>query len=299
MYSANTNNQIITVFLNSRNAKVTNPGVYEFDMDTSISCSLSEMILLSLLEFQTPNTLPVFSSINNTFIYSVNDSVTNVPLIIRNLTIPSSIMNPVDFSNYINFDYITNRPAAYSTYEFSVNFNRQTFILEFSSNTKFTIITTTADEVLGLPTDINQYPLEASASPAYSIRWLPVSFVATHNIFLKTQEFTLNNMNSFGEITNTLARIPVNVNPGNTIFYRPVELNRFIVPTKTIKRLSLSFQNDKNQPIDIINFQLLFKIEFIYPQEQEEAYEKGTINYYFKNTIVADEEEQEPDVLGV
>ena len=123
--------------------------------------------------------------------------------------------------------------------------------------------------------------------------------IATHNIFLKTQEFTLNNVNSFGEITNTLARIPVNVNPGNTIFFRPVELNRFLIPTKTIKRLALSFQNDKNQPIEIINFQLSFKIEFVYPQEREESYDKGTIDYYFKNNIVPDEEEEQDEAFGV
>ena len=300
MYSANTNNQISTIFLNSRNAKRTgSTGIYEFEMETAISCSLSQMILLSLSEFQTPNTLPVFTAINNEFNYSVNDPITNVPLMTRNITIPDSIMNPIDFSNYINFNYITNRPPEYSAYEFSVNFNRQTFILEFSSNTKFTIISTTAYEALGLPDKAYQYPLEASVNPAYSIKWLPVSFVATHNIFIKTQEFTLNNINSFGEITNTLARIPVNVNPGHTIFYRPVELNRFLIPAKTIKNLALSFQNDKNQLIEIINFQLSFKIEFVFPQEREESYDKGTIDYYFKNNIIPDEEEEQDEAFGV
>ena len=73
MYSANTNNQISTIFLNSRNAKRTGAtGIYEFDMETAISCPLSQTILLSLSEFQTPNTLPIFTAINNEFNYSVN-----------------------------------------------------------------------------------------------------------------------------------------------------------------------------------------------------------------------------------
>lgn len=297
MYSANTNNQISTVFLNSRNARLSS-GAYEFDLETPLSCPLSQMLVISLLEFQTPNTLPIFNASNNQFSYSVNDPISNAPLITRNLIIPNTIMNPVDFCNYINFDYITNRPPVYSIYEFSVNFNRQTFILEFSSNTKFSIIATTAYEILGLPE--TNYPLEASTSPAYSIKWLPVSFISTHNIFVKTEEFTLNNINSYGQITNTLARIPVNVNPGCTIFYRPVELNRYIIPMKTIKRLALSFQNDKNQAIDTINFQLLFKVEFLYPQEKEESYDKGTIDYYFKNSILPqDDDQEEEEPLGV
>ena len=291
MYSANTNNQISTIFLNSNNAKISN-GSFEFDLETPIKCRLSENIILSLIEFQTANNFPIFTSYNNFFSYRINDPITNVQLFAREVTIPSTVMNPVDFCILVNADYIAYRPAIYTHLEFSVHFNKQTFILEFSSNTHFDIISTTASKELGLP---GPFPIASAYVPAYNIRELPVSFIASKNIFIKTQEFTLNNINSLGQITNTFARVPVNTNPGYTIFYRPVETNRFLIPTKTIKKLSMTFEKDNNTLIENIDFQMMLKIEFVYPQEREESYEAGTINYYFKNNPTMPEEEEEED----
>lgn len=296
MYQANTNSQISTIFLNSDNAKKSNNS-YEFDMTSAISCPLSQNILLSVAEFETPNTFPIFDSTNNIFNYTINHPVTNSVLFTMNLVIPSTIMNPVDFSNYVNYNYITTKPTGYDEFIFSVNYNRQTFILEFSCNTHFNIIYSNASKVLGLN---DEYPIYASQSPAYSIRQNPVSFIFTNNIFIKTQEFTLNNINSYGDITNTMARVQVNCNPGQMIFYKPIELNRFIIATKTIKKLTFSFENDRNQPIINLNFQLLLKVELVYPQVQDDStYQSGTIDYYLKNNIIPVEEEEQDEAFGV
>jgi hypothetical protein len=297
MYSANTNNQISTIYLNSKNAKIYD-NTFNFVLDTAISCPLSQNILMSVIEFHTPNDFPLFTNTNNTFNYSVNDPITNAPLIIGNLTIPSSIMNPIDFCNYVNFNYLSIRPAPYSSYIFSVNYNIQTFKLEFLSNTKFTIITTSANSILGFPRD-TVFPIEASTTPAFSLILNPVSFIFSSSIFIKTQEFTLNNINSYGNITNTLSRIPVNVNPGNTIFFRPTELNKFVLPIRKIKHLNITLENDRNDIIMPSNFQMMLKIEYIYPQSDDVPYDKGTIDYYFKtNQVLPEEEENEEEAFG-
>lgn len=295
MYHANSNNQISTIFLNSNNSKKTD-GAYEFDLETSITCPLSQNLLLSLIEFQTPNVLPIFDSTNNIFNFSINSPFNNSVLFTINLIIPNSIMNPVDFANYVNFEYLSLRPVENSEFEFSVFFNRQTFILEFSSNTHFKILNSTASTILGLN---DSYPILATQSPAYSIRQNPVNFISTNNIFIKTQEFTLNNINSYGQITNTFARVPVNCNPGGIIFYRPVELNKFIIPSRRLKKLTFNFENDRNQPINNLHFQIMLKIDYIFPQIKEESPEVGTINYYLKNNVLPQEEQVEPEPFGV
>ena len=93
-------------------------GYLNFDLETPIKCRLSEMLIISLIEFQTANNFPIFTSYNNFFSYRINDPVTNVQLFAREVTIPSTIMNPVDFCILVNADYIAYRPAIYAHLEF-------------------------------------------------------------------------------------------------------------------------------------------------------------------------------------
>ena len=70
-------------------------------------------------------------------------------------------------------------------------------------------------------------------SPAYSIK-IPsmIDFSGTKYIYITMRGITVSNLNSNGNIDNTLVRIPVNCDKHSIIFHRPSEVVHYIVERK-------------------------------------------------------------------
>ena len=283
------NSQLKTLYLNSQLGTKTN-NIYNFEFATPIICPLNQQIIISVAEFSVPNVFPLFNSSNN--VIATSESGTPYTL-----TIPDTIRNPIDFAAYWN----GNKPVGYTA---TLVYNKQTFKFTFFSTFPLSITTdTTCGRIIGLEyiNNVVQLSIGSTINPTWNLE-LPstVNFRPTDQIFIKTEELTLNNVNSFGTITNTLARVPVNAQPGSIIFYRPVELNRFIIPKKTIQTLKVGLVDALQKPLDIgsQSFQLLLKVEFIYPFDDETPYDKGSIPYFMKNELrlpdEAEEEEEQP-----
>ena len=283
------NSQLKTLYLNSQLGTKTN-NIYNFEFATPIICPLNQQIIISVAEFSVPNVFPLFNSSNN--VIATSESGNGFTL-----TIPDTIRNPVDFAAYWN----GNKPVGYTA---TLVYNKQTFKFTFFSSFPMSITTdTTCGRIIGLEyiNNVVQLSIGSTVNPTWNLE-LPstVNFRPTDQIFIKTEELTLNNVNSFGTITNTLARVPVNAQPGSIIFYRPVELNRFIIPKKTIQTLKVGLVDALQKPLDIgsQSFQLLLKVEFIYPFDDETPYDKGSIPYFMKNELrlpdEAEEEEEQP-----
>jgi hypothetical protein len=253
---------------------------------------LNQQAIISVAEFNVPNVFPLFNSSNN--VIATSESGTPYTL-----TIPDNIRNPIDFAAYWN----GNKPAGYTA---TLVYNKQNFKFTFFSSFPMSITTdTTCGRIIGLEYINNEVVLSigSTINPTWHLE-LPstINFRPTDQIFIKTEELTLNNVNSFGIITNTLARVPVNANPGSIIFYRPVELNRFIIPKKTIQTLKVGLVDALQKPLDIGSqaFQLLLKVEFMYPLDDDTPYDKGSIPYFIKNELrLPDEEEEEERPIGV
>ena len=284
----NSNSQLRTLYLNSQlGTKINN--TYNFDFATPISVPLNMLGIISVAEFSVPNVFPLFNSSNN--VIATSESGTPYTL-----TIPGTIRNPVDFAAYWN----GNKPAGYTA---TLVYNKNTFKFTFFSTFPMSITTdTTCGRIIGLEyiNNVVQLSIGSTINPTWNLE-LPstVNFRPTDQIFIKSEELTLNNVNSFGTITNTLARVPVNANPGSIIFYRPVELNRFIIQKKHIQNLKVSLVDALQNPLDIgsQSFQLLLKVEFMYPLVEDTPYDKGSIPYFIKNELrLPDEEEEVEDV---
>ena len=287
----NSNSQLRTLYINSQlGTKINN--TYNFEFATPISVPLNMLAIISVAEFCVPNVFPLFNSSNN--VISTSESGTPYTL-----TIPNSIRNPIDFAAYWN----GNKPAGYTA---TLVYNKQNFKFTFFSTFPMSITTdTTCGRIIGLEyiNNVVQLSIGSTTSPTWHLE-LPstVNFRPTDQIFIKTEELTLNNVNSFGIITNTLARVPVNAQPGSVIFYRPVELNRFIIQKKNIQNLKVSLVDALQNPLDIgsQSFQLLLKVEFMYPIDDDVPYDKGSIPYFMKNELrLPDEEEEEEQPFGV
>ena len=284
----NSNSQLKTLYLNSQLGTKTN-NIYNFEFATPIICPLNQQIIISVSEFSVPYVFPLFNSSNNVIATSESGFVFT-------LIIPDTIRNPIDFAAYWN----GNKPAGYTA---TLVYNKQTFKFTFFSSFPMSIMTeTTCGRIIGLEyiNNVVQLSIGSSVNPTWHLE-LPstINFRPTDQIFIKTEELTLNNVNSFGTITNTLARVPVNTMPGSIIFYRPTELNRFIIPKKTIQTLKVGLVDALQKPLDIGSqaFQLLLKVEFMYPLDDETPYDKGSIPYFMKNELrLPDEEEEEEEV---
>jgi hypothetical protein len=285
------NSQLKTLYLNSQLGTKTN-NIYNFEFATPIICPLNQQIIISVSEFSVPYVFPLFNSSNN--VIATSESGTPYTL-----TLPDTLRNPIDFAAYWN----GNKPAGYTA---TLVYNKQTFKFTFFSTFPMSITTdTTCGRIIGLEyiNNVVQLSIGSTTNPTWHLE-LPstVNFRPTDQIFIKTEELTLNNINSFGTITNTLARVPVNTMPGSIIFYRPVELNRFIIAKKTIQTLKVGLTDALQRPLDIGSqaFQLLLKVEFIYPFDDEVPYDKGSIPYFIKNELrLPDEEEEEEVPFGV
>ena len=283
----NSNSQLKTLYLNSQLGTKTN-NIYNFEFATPIICPLNMQTIISVSEFSVPYVFPLFNSSNN--VIATSESGTPYTL-----TIPDNIRNPIDFAAYWN----GNKPAGYTA---TLVYNKQNFKFTFFSTFPMSITTdTTCGRIIGLEyiNNVVQLSIGSTTSPTWHLE-LPstVNFRPTDQIFIKTDELTLNNVNSFGIITNTLARVPVNAQPGSVIFYRPVELNRFIIQKKNIQNLKVSLVDALQNPLDIgsQSFQLLLKVEFMYPIDDDVPYDKGSIPYFMKNELrLPDEEEEEEE----
>tara|TARA_R100000900_G_scaffold35775_1_gene29552 strand:- start:1497 stop:2378 length:882 start_codon:yes stop_codon:yes gene_type:complete len=280
----NSNSQLKTLYLNSQLATKTN-NIYNFEFATPIICPLNMQTIISVAEFNVPNVFPLFNSSNN--VIATSESGTPYTL-----TIPDTIRNPIDFAAYWN----GNKPVGYTA---TLVYNKQTFKFTFFSTFPLSITTdTTCGRIIGLEyiNNVVQLSIGSIINPTWHLE-LPstINFRPTDQIFIKSEELTLNNVNSFGTITNTLARVPVNTQPGSIIFYRPVELNRFIIPKKTIQTLKIGLVDALQKPLDIGSqaFQLLLKVEFMYPLDDETPYDKGSIPYFMKNELRLPDEEEE------
>jgi len=282
----NSNSQLKTLYLNSQLATKTN-NTYNFEFATPILCPINMQTIISLAEFNVANVFPLFNSSNN--VIATSESGTPYTL-----TIPDTIRNPIDFAAYWN----GNKPVGYTS---TLVYNKQTFKFTFFSTFPLSITTdTTCGRIIGLEyiNNVVQLSIGSVVNPTWHLE-LPstINFRPTDQIFIKTEELTLNNINSFGTITNTLARVPVNAQPGSVIFYRPVELNRFIIAKKTIQTLKIALVDALQKPLDIGSqpFQLLLKVEFIFPFDDEVPYDKGTIPYFMKNLLRMPEAEEEEE----
>lgn len=297
MYQHNSNNQISTIHLNSKLATARGD-VTTFNFNTPISCPLTQQIVISVAEFYIPN---VFSNINeNTNTLKIRYYET--PTIYDDYTfiIPIKYWSPKAFTEYVNQQFTG------SGININIFYNKTLFKMEFSSTNNFRISTgTTCGSFLGLNKDNNNQwilPLYAQLAPTYHL-YPPstINFKATDTIFIKNSDFTLQNINSYGNINNTICRVPVNCNYGESIYYRPTELDRFIVYKKTINNFGISLTDDVGNKLDYggQDFNLLLKIEYMYPIVNDVPEDKGTIPYFIKNKLFLPSDPiEENEVLG-
>jgi hypothetical protein len=123
--------------------------------------------------------------------------------------------------------------------------------------------------------------LSSVVSPSYHIT-MPstVNFSGTRFIFLKFKNITVNNINSNGITDNAMVRIDNNAPYGYYIFYRPMEVHKFLLHKRAIHNITFTLTDTKGTDLNIwsADAQITMKIEFLYKPKLR-SMEEGTISY--------------------
>lgn len=282
MYKLNTPFPSYNIFLNSKDCDVKKDNRYKFNMNTKISTPLNTQFLLSVEDVIIPNVYDNILTYNNkiSFLYGT-EKFTH--------TIPTGRYSVYQFRDNMNsFFSAINK-------DITCTFDKKTFKLSFVSQTEINIINessypTTIGDIIGA----YDFPI-VWGPPIYTITLNVVNFSGTKYIFINAENLTINNLNSLGNIDNTLCRIPVNCNFGETINYQPSNPTRYLINKRTFDSFIISLEDDHNFPLLIKqDFQIQLRIDVIYPEELKDI-EEGTILHKLKMINAKEEVKDDED----
>ncbi len=282
MYKLDTNIQSATVYLDSTNCVNRSP-YFQYDLASSVSCPTGVKMLLSVAQVSLPNVINNVTEYNNTFSVQTNHSPTLTDFTI---IIPVGIYSAWSFRDYLNSQFVARSIPINCIY--NTNSFKYTFVSSYDFSIKNTTNhPTTCGQLIGVAkSSNNQYILPIQAgSPYFSIE-MPstVYFSSTPYVFLKISNISLSNINSRGNINDSLLRFPVNCEAGQMIQYRPTELNKFLIPSSNINTVRIHLEDVYNHPLAIpsgVELQVVLKIDYIYPAPDQD-YGVGTIPYFYK-----------------
>lgn len=300
-YVLDTNIQTNTIYLDSTNCVSRNP-YFKYDLATGITCPTACRMLLSVQSISLPNVINTITEKNNQLSIRIMTSG-GVSVLIYTLTFPIGISSAWAVRDYINSQTVGPYNAVQCIYD------EKSFRFKFVSTFNFEIVSTenrptTCGALIGLgKDDSNNFIFPETATAPFYTLIMPstVNFIATPYVFLKINNFTLTNINSFGIISNSLVRFPVNCEYGQIIQYRPTEVNRFLINRNDITSIEMYLEDIYNNKLSIPNgveLQVILKFEYVYPASEKMPYDAGTIQHYFKTNPPPEVEEFDEEAIG-
>jgi len=297
-YNLNTpfSNQVI--FLNTENSLIRSidgeGSQYQYNFQSPIQVQNNCQLLISITDAQLPNIMPNVSANNNKISFYV-------PTFSKYFTI-----TVIDSDGSVNKNYNINSFLSFVNDKITIEANSQFSLYGYYdennakiiwySNYAFQIINTISYPTTCLSLiggkkdqfnnyiyydDDNEIILNSITNPSYHIS-MPscVNFSNTRFIFLKFKNISVPNMNSVGLIDNAIIRINNNSPFGYYIFYRPNDIQRFLITKKSISNIAfrLTDMDDNDLNIWSNDAQITIKLETIYKPELKSA-EEGTIIY--------------------
>jgi len=297
----NTPLQTNTVYLDSLNCVRRSPN-FLYNLATPIRSPVALKMLLSVENVTFRNTLPNVVDGKMSFIYDTL-GLNGTPQYLT-FDIPTGIYSMNSFKNEFN-EFANNNIG---TGLFICKVDMTNFKFSFASTVPCSIINTAAypttiGRQLGVTySDDNQevFPINSVGSPAETI-FMPRSFdwSGGQYVFLKMSAITLNNINSLGDINDTLIRVPINCNIGYVVNYRPTDVIRFIIERSEINTIAIRLEDQYNNVLSPDDLQVILRVDFIVPPEVDTRGE-GTIDFYWgENQQTGVEEEDDEDIFGV
>jgi hypothetical protein len=295
MYQLDTPYSSQILFLNSENSVFKNidgEGSYQYDFQTPIQLPTNCQMLISITDAQMPNIIPNVTSSNNTISFSIPTFSKLFTITIREDDgITDRVYNVQEWLAVVNEKITYEAVSQFSLYG---GFNTSTSKITWYCNYPFQILSnveypTTCFDLIGFKKNrFNEVVYESEGvllssvlNPSYHIT-MPscVNFSGTRFIFVKFKNISVNNLNSRGVTDQAVVRIDNNAPFGFMIFYRPIEVHRFIINRQTINNISFTLTDTQGKELNIFSndAQITIKLEYMY-KPNIRSMEEGTINY--------------------
>jgi hypothetical protein len=244
------------IYLKSQEASISISDAHKiFYLNNPITPPSNIRIMLGCHNFECPNSLYNINTTNNILNVSAEGNDVSITIPVGNY---DSDTFAVKITQLLAGEY-DNLGDTLIVCEF----NNDNYIFEFSSNNPFSIISTTADVELGL---LGQTPTPLGSN---YICENVCNLAGISGIFIKIKNLGFNNLDSYGDITNTIARCDVNVNFGEYIFYSPAEVLYFAINDKNIQYLEVQLTDDEGNEIQLNGgrWSLVLSAHFSYEKE--------------------------------
>jgi len=288
-------NQVI--FMNSENSvfkQIDGEGEYVYSFNTPIQLPTNCEMLISVTDAQFPNVIPNVTENNNkiSFYIPTFSKYFTITLQEDDGTI-DKVYNVSEWLSFVNAKIIIEANSQFTLYG---EFQSSTSKIKWFSNFHFQIINTnsyptncydligfakTRSNSVSYYDEDNGILLNSTTNPSYHITMPSViNFSGTRFIFLKFKNISVPNLNSGGNTDNSIVRIDNNAPYGYFIFYRPMEVQRFVIRKQTINNISFTLTDTQGNELNIFSSdaQITLKIEFKYKPELR-SMEEGTIQY--------------------
>lgn len=285
-------NQVI--FLDTNNAVFRNidgnNNEYQYNFQTPVQVPLNCDLLLSITDAQLPNVMPNVSDKNNKISFELPTFNTLFTItVIDDDGSADKNYNVNSFLNVINFKILF---EAGTKFILNGSYDESNAKIVWFCNFPFKIIntinfpTTCLSLIGGNKDNFNNFSddeilFESISNPSFHIN-MPstVNFTNTRFIFLKFKNISVPNMNSKGVQDNSIIRITNNAAFAHYIFYRPNDIQRFLITKKTISNIAFTLTDINGDDLNIWSndAQITIKLETIYKPELKSA-EEGTIIY--------------------
>ena len=283
------------IFLNSQNSNfksIDGQGEYSYNFQTPVQLPTNCDMLISVTDAQIPNIIPNVGSTNNKISFSVPTFSMFFTITIQEPDgTTERAYNVNEWLAFVNEQIYIESSGRFSLYgSFQSTMSKIQWFCDFA----FQIIDTpnyptTCYDLIGFKKDThnqiiyesNEILLSSIVNPAFHIT-MPssVNFAGTRFIFVKFKNISVNNLNSNGVMDDAMVRIDNNAPFGYMIFYRPMEVQRFIIRKNTISNISFTLTDTNGNDLNIFSndAQITLKLEYMYKPEMR-SHEEGTINY--------------------
>ena len=140
-------------------------------------------------------------------------------------------------------------------YSITMTFDQDTNKFTLASATSFTINKTTMSKELGA------YDLPQTGTTYISNKI--VNMAGTSSIYIKSDNMSIQNINSFGKENGVIAKVIVDTSPGSYIFHQPSSPQYFIL-SNPMSYININLVDDDNEYLDLngLNWSLTLSIEY-------------------------------------
>jgi len=247
-----TNRSGINVYLQSDNATTSLGESHKvFQFQNGIKVPPDQDILVSLTNFSMANTL-----------YNINLGFNEIVINGETLTIPPA--NYSAFQLYEKLNDLFDGNANLSSVGTAVSFDNQTFKFTFTANSNINITSCGFSFELGLE---NQLPTgnftTYTAIDTCMLGGLDTLYIGCPNLGIK-------NLDSRGEIDNTIGSINIQTNSSYFIYYDKPEYHYFLSSTREVNTIEIKLTDHKDRLLQLNGGQFNLVLTFLYIYKRED-----------------------------